>query len=85
METLLSISTMVILRRPFSPTDLAEGICWVLYSPDYVALSKNARDKVLRCFDSKVVAKQYIDLYKSILEQPQRLGDSGSTGNSDTF
>ena len=73
------------LAEPFSPTDLAEGICWVLYSPGYVALSKNARDKVLRCFDSKVVAKQYIDLYKSILEQPQRLGDSGSTGNSDTF
>jgi len=55
------------LAEPFSPMDLAEGISWILTSPNYEALSKNAREKVLRCFDSKVVAKQYIELYKSVL------------------
>ena len=61
------------LAEPFSPVNLAEGICWVLHSPEYATLSRNAREKVLKCFDSKVVAKRYIDLYKSILEHPQKL------------
>jgi len=55
------------LAEPFSPVDLAEGISWVLYSPNYVTLSKNAREKVLKCFDSEVVAKQYVELYESVL------------------
>jgi len=54
---------------PFDSSDLAEGIRWVLNSPDYTALSRNAREKVLRCFDSKVVAKKYIELYKSVLDE----------------
>ncbi|NLL10393.1 MAG: glycosyltransferase [Methanomicrobiales archaeon] len=61
------------LAEPFSPVNLAEGICWVLHSPEYATLSRNAREKVLKCFDSKVVARQYINLYKSILERPQKL------------
>lgn len=52
---------------PFDCSDLANGINWVLHSPDYTTLSQNAREKVLRCFDSKVVAKKYIELYKSVL------------------
>ncbi|MDD2338776.1 MAG: glycosyltransferase family 4 protein [Methanosarcina sp.] len=56
------------LAEPFSSTDLAEGIRWVLNSPNYEALSKNAREKVLRCFDSKVVAKRYIELYESVIK-----------------
>lgn len=55
------------LAEPFSPVDLAKGILWILNSTEYAKISQNAREKVLRCFDSKVVAKQYIDLYKSIL------------------
>ena len=54
------------LAEPFSSTDLAEGIQWVLNSPNYESLSKNAREKVLKCFDSKIVAKRYIELYKSL-------------------
>lgn len=56
------------LAKPFIPTDLAEGITWVLNSSNYEVLSKNARYKVIKCFDSKVVAKRYIELYKSVLE-----------------
>ena len=52
---------------PFDGSDLANGINWVLQSPDYPTLSNNAREKVLRCFDSTVVAKQYVELYKSVL------------------
>jgi len=55
------------LAEPYSPADLAEGIRWVINSPLYQDLSKNAREKVLRCFDSKVVAEKYIELYQSIL------------------
>lgn len=52
---------------PFDSSDLANGIRWILQSPDYATLSENAREKVLRCFDSKVVAEQYVELYKSVL------------------
>lgn len=55
------------LAAPLSPVDLAKGINWILTSPDYEKLSKNAREKVLKYFDSKVVAKRYLDLYKSVL------------------
>jgi len=55
------------LAESFCPIDLANGINWVLNSPEYATMSQNAREKILRCFDSKVVAKQYIDLYKSVL------------------
>ncbi|MDC1068791.1 glycosyltransferase family 4 protein [Candidatus Kapabacteria bacterium] len=55
------------LAKPYDPEDLARGIEWVLNHPNPEELSKNAREKVLREFDSKVVAKKYIELYKSIL------------------
>ena len=53
---------------PFDSTDLSNGIIWVLNSPNYQSLSLNAREKVLRCFDSKVVARQYIELYQSVMK-----------------
>lgn len=56
------------LAEPFSSADLAEGISWILNSADPEVLAQNAREKVLRCFDSKVVAKQYIELYKSVIK-----------------
>lgn len=57
------------LAVPFNPIDLANGIEWVLNTPSYQELCDNARDKVLTNFDSKVVAQQYIALYKEILAQ----------------
>ncbi|UUX92244.1 glycosyltransferase family 4 protein [Methanoplanus endosymbiosus] len=53
---------------PFDSHDLANGINWVLDSPEYTTISQNTREKVLGCFDSKVVARQYIELYKCILK-----------------
>ena len=55
------------LAKPFDSDDLAEGIEWVLNNEKYNDLCQNARKKVLREFDSKVVAQKYIKLYKDIL------------------
>ena len=56
------------LAKPFESEDLARGIEWVLNAPNYDELCKNARDKVVREFDSVVVAKKYIELYEEILK-----------------
>jgi glycosyltransferase involved in cell wall biosynthesis len=53
--------------KPFESIDLAKGIEWVLNDSDYNELCRNAREKVLKEFDSTVIAKKYITLYKSLL------------------
>lgn len=52
---------------PFDATDLAAGIKYILNSPEYTELSRNARNKVVREYDIKVVAQKYIQLYEGIL------------------
>lgn len=55
--------------QPFEPTDLARGIEWVLADYErWNKLSENARQKVKDEFDVKVIARQYIALYKELLE-----------------
>jgi len=53
--------------KPFESKDLANGIEWVLNNENYDDLCKNAREKVLKEFDSKVVARKYIELYEEVL------------------
>jgi len=55
------------LARPYDSEDLAYGIDWVLNYENYDELCGNAREKVLKEFDSKVVAKKYIELYKQVI------------------
>lgn len=55
------------LAKPLDTIDLAKGIDWILDSPDYEKICTNARGKILRVFDSKVVVKKYIELYEEIL------------------
>jgi glycosyltransferase involved in cell wall biosynthesis len=55
------------LAKPFDTNDLAQGIDWVLNAANYSELCKNARDKALKEFDYKVVAKKYISLYEKTL------------------
>ncbi len=57
------------LATPFEPEDLAKGIKWIFEHPNPHTLSHNARGKVVREFDSKVVAKKYIELYEEMLAQ----------------
>ncbi len=64
------------LAKPFESKDLADGIEWVLskvqgstfnvQGSELTGLRKNARDKVVREFDSKVVAEKYIELYENV-------------------
>ncbi len=55
------------LAKPLDIDDLAEGIKWVLCSKDYRHIRSAAREKALRRFDSRAVAKKYISLYEKIL------------------
>jgi glycosyltransferase involved in cell wall biosynthesis len=55
------------LATPFDSQDLAQGISWILESADYGNLSTSAREKIVCCFDSKVVSAQYIKLYQQLL------------------
>ena len=48
--------------------DLATGIDWVLNKADRKKLSFNARKKVEENYSEAVVAKQYIELYRSLLK-----------------
>lgn len=58
------------LAEAFNTCDLANGIEWILHNKD-VQLSINARKKVLEEFDSKLIAKKYIQLYKEVLNEKQ--------------
>lgn len=55
--------------KPFDPTDLTNGIEWILNTSNYEELSSNARSKVLREFDVKVVAESYVKLYREAMEE----------------
>ena len=55
------------LAKAFDTTDLARGIEWVLSTKSYGQLAQNARDKVIREFDSEVIATKYIALYRQVL------------------
>lgn len=57
------------LAQPFNTSDLKDGIEWVLNHDSYDELCNNAREKVLKEFDSKVVVKKYIKLYKNIANE----------------
>ena len=59
------------LAKPYISEDLACGIKWVLNTSKYDEISLNAREKVLKKFDVKVVVKQYLALYNSILDLNQ--------------
>jgi len=55
------------LAKLHDSKDLCFGIEWVLTNNNYDKLSKNAREKVVKEFDSVVAAKKYIELYREIL------------------
>jgi len=57
------------LAEPFSPEDLARGIRWVLeQSPGVQAdMCRNAQSQARERFDSRVIAEQYLELYRDIM------------------
>lgn len=58
------------LASPFDTRDLANGIDWILNTDNYDDLCLQAREKALRDFDSKILAKKYISLYQETLDRP---------------
>jgi glycosyltransferase involved in cell wall biosynthesis len=57
------------LAKPFEPEDLARGIEWVLEDEKLKnSISQKAREKAVECFEIKKVAKQYLKLYKEVLD-----------------
>ena len=55
------------ISTPKSASSLAEGIQWVLKHNADGAVSANARKKVLQHYSEEVVARQYSQLYDSLL------------------
>ena len=55
------------LAKPFDIQYLVNGINWILQHNNPAKIAQAARDKVLREFDSKVVANKHISLYESLL------------------
>lgn len=51
------------LAKPFSITDLAVGIDWVLNNGEYNKISRNARSKAEKNFEIELIAEKYINLY----------------------
>ena len=60
------------LAKPQDTTDLKNGIEWILDYQQYNKLCKNAREKVVKEFDSVVVAKRYITLYEEVVRDKLR-------------
>lgn len=57
------------LADPFNVLDFARGIDWVIQFGSDKNLASNARHKVLETFENKIVAEQYINLYRDILQK----------------
>jgi len=55
------------LAKSYDATDLKDGIEWILNSPNYDELSTNARDKVKKEFNSKIVVKKYVKFYNEVV------------------
>lgn len=64
------------LAQDRSAADLARGIGWCLdRSRLDNALAREARAKVVRCFDNRVIAGQYVTLYTRCLARRQPAGE----------
>ncbi len=56
------------LAQPFDCKDIAFGINWVINNEKYEELAINAREKIKNEFDSTLIAKKYIQIYKNVLD-----------------
>jgi glycosyltransferase involved in cell wall biosynthesis len=55
------------LAKAFDTEDLANGIEWVINSPNYQELRDSARNKAVDNWRSEIIAQKYIELYKNIV------------------
>ncbi len=61
------------LAQALNTQDLADGIEWILDNEQYDELCLKAREKIERNFASSVVAEKYIELYRSVLSNKNKL------------
>ncbi len=54
--------------QAYSIVDMAFGIEWIIKNVEYKALVNRARYNAQNKFDNNVIAKQYLELYKEILQ-----------------
>ena len=57
------------LAKPYSSADLADGINWILNYSEYQKLSLNAREQCVKLYDNVIVARKYVEIYKSSIER----------------
>lgn len=57
------------LAEAYNVEDIAKGVDWILQTDDYPILSMAARQKVIDYFDYKIVAPEYIKLYRTVLQK----------------
>ncbi len=55
------------LSKAYDPSDLANGIEWILNHKEPEILSRQARKKAIENYDSYHIAQKYIELYKEII------------------
>lgn len=57
--------------KPFEAEDLAHGIKWVLTrnKNQTILLKHAARERAIKLFDSRVIARQYLSLYNELIAQ----------------
>ena len=61
------------LARPLDPSDLAEGMAWILSGEERAAsLGRNARGKALQEYTLKTGAERYLWLYEDVLKRVKR-------------
>lgn len=60
------------LAKPFDTGDLAYGLDWVSNNPDYQKICRNAREKILKEFDSEIIVRKYIEMYKEVANSSSR-------------
>ncbi|NQU34184.1 MAG: glycosyltransferase [Bacteroidetes bacterium] len=55
------------LAKPFDTVDFGHGISWVLNNPDINKISDSGRGKIISEYENRIVAKKYLDLYRSLI------------------
>ena len=55
------------LAKPFSATDLADGIIWTINNIKNHKLSSNSRDYSVKLFSPKVIVPKYINIYQNAI------------------
>ena len=59
------------LAKPYSPTSFSSGIDWILRRKSQKNLIQNSINKTKKNWDSNIVSKKYIGLYKKILKKKE--------------